>query len=117
MSTGDRYCEERGIETIDLLKIDVEGFEDRVLRGFSRMLGAGKVTAVQFEYGLANINTRFLLKDFHELLEGMGFVVGKVFPKYVDFRPYEIATDEDFKGPNFLAVHSRHATLIDVLAG
>lgn len=34
----DEYCRERGIESVYLLKIDVQGFEVEVLRGANRML-------------------------------------------------------------------------------
>ena len=38
------------LERIDLLKIDVEGFDARVLRGATRMLSEHRIGAVQFEY-------------------------------------------------------------------
>jgi FkbM family methyltransferase len=104
VTTGDAYCAQAGIERIDLLKIDTEGNDLRVLRGFDRLLGAGGVRAIQFEYGRANITSRALLADFYALLEGHGMAVGKIFPEHVDFRPYVRDTDEDFIGPNYLAV-------------
>ncbi len=33
LTTLDRFCEERAVTRLDFLKIDVEGFEDRVLQG------------------------------------------------------------------------------------
>jgi FkbM family methyltransferase len=39
-TTLDDFVEEQGIETISLLKIDVEGFEASVLRGASKVLAA-----------------------------------------------------------------------------
>jgi FkbM family methyltransferase len=101
--TGDSYCSENGIERIDFLKIDVEGKELDVLRGFEQTLSAGGVRIVQFEYGQGSIYTKDLLRDFYEYLEGFGYVLGKVYPRYVDLRPYS-AFDEDFRGPNYLAV-------------
>jgi FkbM family methyltransferase len=38
VSTLDAFCAERGIDRIDLLKIDTEGFEMAVLRGSTGML-------------------------------------------------------------------------------
>lgn len=49
--TGDSYLEEHGIARIDLLKIDVEGAEETVLRGFARAFAEQRITLVQFEYG------------------------------------------------------------------
>jgi FkbM family methyltransferase len=109
---GDSFCEERGIERIDLLKIDTEGFDLRVLRGFDRMLGLGAIDVVQFEYGLANIASRALLADFHAFLGGHGFAVGKIWPTEVDFRAYDPRLDEDFRGPNYLAVRHGRADLL-----
>jgi FkbM family methyltransferase len=102
--TGDAYCAERGITHIDFLKIDVEGHELSVLRGFDRLLANGQVDVVQFEYGYVNILPKSLLKDLYEFLENRGYAVGKIFPTYVDFRHYDLH-DEDFLGPNYLAVH------------
>ena len=110
--TGDEYCRENGIEHIDFLKIDVEGFEARVLKGFHAMLSGGKVAAVQFEYGHLNASVRFLLGDFYDLFEEYGFAVGKIFPDYVDFRDYNSWRDENFRGPNYLAVHRGQTELI-----
>ncbi len=103
--SGATYAAENGIERIDLLKIDVEGMEEAVLRGFDPLFERGKIGAVQFEYGRVSIVNRFLLRDFYSFFRGRGFEVGKIFPNYVDFREYDMG-DEDFLGPNYLACHS-----------
>ena len=50
--TLDDYCAEHHVARIDLLKIDVEGFELQVLRGARRMLEEGRIDAIQFEVTL-----------------------------------------------------------------
>jgi len=50
-ATVDDYCEENGIEQIDLLKIDVEGAEAQVMRGARKMLESGRVKCLTFEFG------------------------------------------------------------------
>ncbi|MCK6453628.1 MAG: FkbM family methyltransferase [Alphaproteobacteria bacterium] len=100
---GDDYLDRAGIERVDLLKIDVEGAEHLVLAGFARALGAGRIDVIQFEYGQANILTKVLLHDYHQELEALGYVVGKLFPARIDFRAYR-TEHEDFIGPNFVAV-------------
>jgi FkbM family methyltransferase len=100
--TGDAYAAACGIEHIDLLKIDVEGMEELVLKGFQGMLSRQAIDLIQFEYGRVNIISRFLLRDFHAFFRERGYLVGKMFPNYVDFRDYDLA-DEDFLGPNYLA--------------
>ena len=102
VSTGDGFLRAQGIDRVDFLKMDVEGAEHLVLAGFQEALRTRRVRFVQFEYGRVNILTKFLLRDFYELLRGYGFVVGKIFPDFVDFRDYDLG-DEDFLGPNYLA--------------
>lgn len=114
--TGDGYAAEHGIEHIDLLKIDVEGMEPRVLDGFSGLLARKAVDVVQFEYGRASILSRFLLRDYHALFRERGYAVGKIFPRYVDFRDYELA-DEDFVGSNHLACLESKAEYLEALSG
>jgi FkbM family methyltransferase len=115
VTTGDRFCAEQGVDRIDFLKIDVEGLESRVLSGFRAMLGDGRVRVIQFEYGYVNIAVKFLLKDFYELLRPLGFIIGKIYPREVEFRDYRYP-HEDFIGPNFLAVHESQPELIAALA-
>jgi FkbM family methyltransferase len=101
MRGGDFLLRE-GIHKVDLLKLDVEGAEHLVLEGLNDQLRAQRVRFIQFEYGKVNILTHFLLRDFYDLFSKYGYVVGKIFPDYVDFREYNLE-DEDFLGPNYLA--------------
>lgn len=48
--TLDDCLEEWGVETVDLLKLDVEGFEPAVLRGARRALAQGRIGAVLCEF-------------------------------------------------------------------
>ncbi|MBB5689262.1 FkbM family methyltransferase [Roseomonas alkaliterrae] len=114
VTTGDAYVAKHGLARIDLLKIDVEGAEPRVLEGFAGCFARGMITMVQFEYGPANLQTRFLLGDFHRFFEERGFVLGKIFPEGVTFGPY-MPQDEDFRGPNFLACRSDRQDIIEAL--
>lgn len=115
--TGDEFCARNEIEHIDFLKIDVEGLESKVLAGFAGMLAAGRVDVVQFEYGHLNASVRFLLGDFYDLFDAHGYAVGKIFPDRVDFHDYDAWRDENFRGPNYLAVQRDQAQLIRALAG
>jgi FkbM family methyltransferase len=49
VETVDRYCSTHGIDRIDFLKIDVEGFEDDVLEGATSMLKDHRIGFVLFE--------------------------------------------------------------------
>jgi FkbM family methyltransferase len=116
VQTGDAFLAERNIGTVDLLKVDTEGADLRVLQGFEAALARGAIRAVQFEYGFACVLARALLIDFYQLLEGHGYVLGKVHACRVDFRPYQLR-HENFFGPNFIAVHGSCTGLIARLSG
>lgn len=114
MMRGDDYADGQGIGSIDLLKIDVEGAEPAVLRGFSRLMARGAVRAIQFEYGRANLHSRFYLSDYHALLGGE-YAIGRIFPDGVEFRPYD-PRDERFELANFLAVRRDQPALLAAVA-
>lgn len=114
VTRGDLYCKSHGIHNIDFLKIDVEGAEHLVLLGFSELLEQKNIRVIQFEYGNCNKETHFLLLDFYKNLEGYGYKIGKIFPYGVEFKKYELA-DEDFIGPNYVAVLESESRLIDRL--
>jgi FkbM family methyltransferase len=115
-TTGDTYGADKGIERIDFLKIDAEGSDHRVLQGFSAMLAQGVVDLVQFEYGRAAIRNHFLLADFYEFFEQFDMQIGKLYPRYVDFRAYNINRHEDFLGPNYVAVKRTRPDLVRLLS-
>jgi hypothetical protein len=64
----DDVCHEHEIDRIDLLKLDVEGSELRVLRGADRLLKEGRIEAIQFEFGGCNVDSRTFFRDFFDLL-------------------------------------------------
>jgi len=69
-TTIDAYMAQAGIDTIDLLKIDTEGFDINVLRGAKGALGRGAIKAIQFEFIPADIAMRVTMRDFFEILHG-----------------------------------------------
>ena len=114
--TGDSYCwnQPQSIEYIDYLKIDSEGHEYEVLQGFMGMLSQGRIGCIQFEYGNLNILTKHLLIDFSKMLVPLGYVLGKITPERVNFKDYHLL-DEDFRGPDYMAVHISRTDIIDAL--
>jgi FkbM family methyltransferase len=115
VTTGDRLVAEHALERIDVLKIDVEGADLAVLRGFRDSLEAGRIRVVQFEYGYASVLARTFLLDFFELLEPYGYVIGEVHGGGVEPLSYRLER-ENFFGPNFVAVHRSVPGLLERLA-
>lgn len=68
LTTIDQICSEEGVEHIDFLKIDTEGHEIEVLLGARQMIGAGRISSIQFEFGDTFLNTTYHFRDCWELL-------------------------------------------------
>ena len=66
-----------GVPSISFLKIDVEGADFTVLRGFERSFLERRVLAVQFEHGEPSVESRTLLRD---IVAFLGRVRLNVFP-------------------------------------
>jgi len=112
---GDEFLTGHKIEKVDFLKLDLEGADYDALLGFNNSLKNRNIRLVQFEFGYINISTKKLLIDFYNLFSEYGYILGKVFPKIVEFREYNLIY-EDFLGPNFVAVHKDDSELINLLA-
>ena len=70
LTTIDRYCEDCGVDRIDLLKIDVEGYETSVLEGASDMLARRAVRLVQLEFNAMNLLSHTTMDDIAALFDG-----------------------------------------------
>lgn len=101
LTTLDEYCESNVIERIDVLKIDAEGHDLSVLKGGERMLTAGRIGFVQFEFGGANIDSRTFLRDFITLL-GPTHKVSRLLADGLEPVKYS-EREEVFITANFLA--------------
>jgi FkbM family methyltransferase len=112
--SGDDFMKQNNISEIDFLKIDIEGSEYDAILGFDENITKGTIKAIQFEYGYINISTKKLLVDYYNYFESKGYIIGKIFPKIVEFRKYEFKY-EDFIGPNFIAVKKTETELINAL--
>lgn len=99
----DTFCEEHSISRIDFLKLDVEGHELAVLRGARRMLEAGAISIIQFEFGPANIYSRTYFYDFWTILSG-AFDIYRVVPGGIVPIGYYGEHREIFLTTNYVAV-------------
>lgn len=99
----DSYCQENSIEHIDLLKVDVEGYEGKVFAGTSGLLKGKKIDIVQFEYGYAAIYGKTFFKDLYELFDSYGYDVYKIKSKTIHKLQYSPKLEHCSYG-NFLAI-------------
>src|SRR5665213_4316944 len=53
--TIDEYCSEKGIDRIDVLKIDTQGYDLEVIRGAERMIREGRVRTLYMEIILSEM--------------------------------------------------------------
>jgi FkbM family methyltransferase len=104
-TTLDSYCSERGLTSIDFVKLDLEGWDCPALRGASGLLGVGAIRAVQFEYNWRWINARSYLRDAFDLLASNEYSIGKVTPRGLERYDAWDADLESFVEANFLALH------------
>ena len=76
----DQVAKEQGLESIDLLKTDTEGFDLKVLQGAERLLSDKKIQFVSSEVGFLDgdlQHTKF--SEIHDFLYSYGFrVIGFV---------------------------------------
>lgn len=64
ITTIDHFLQEREIEQVDLLKIDVEGLELSVLNGAKGAFDAARIRMVQFEFSELDVYARTFFRDF-----------------------------------------------------
>jgi len=98
ITTLDLFSKVHGIRYIDLIKIDVEGFELQVLKGMRQLFRGGKVKRVFIEYVDHDplLSEGSITKEMDTFLTAYGFRIEKT-------RIYEKGTDEATTS-NFLYV-------------
>jgi len=108
VETLDSYCNENNINSIDILKIDVEGHELEVLKGAIKTLSLGHIKCIQFEYGGTYIDSRILLKDIFEILLPFGYEFFKIYPNRLKHIFDYSQIHENFKYSNWVAIHKEN---------
>ena len=69
----DSFINKKKIENIDILKIDTEGFEYFVLKGFTKNIR--KCNLIKFEHHYNNmIKKNYKFRDINNLLKKSGFI-------------------------------------------
>jgi FkbM family methyltransferase len=103
LRTLDGFCEEQGVRRIHHLKLDAEGNELKILLGAARMLEAGAIDQVQFEFGEAQVDSRTFLRDFFEVL-GPRYLINRILHRGLrPLKRYDVV-QEVYRNTNYLAV-------------
>ncbi len=102
----DYWRENLQSRQLDIVKIDVEGHELAVLKGFGDALTATRV--LQFEFGGCNIDTRTYFQDFWYFFKEKGFSVYRVTPIGAEKLAQYREGDECFSTTNYVAVNEEH---------
>ena len=101
LTTLDDFCDEQKIKAIDFVKIDVEGHELEVLKGAKTLIESKKIKFIQFEFGIAAIESKIFLKDFFTTLKG--YKIYRILQNGLQEIDYE-ERYEIFLTTNYLAV-------------
>lgn len=108
LKTGSEYLNQHGISKIDYLKIDVEGWEFPVLKGFEAMLATSAIEFIQFEVTPNTLMRGESFWDFYDYFVSHGYRVAVIKPngvlKNID-RNEEILNC--FYPTNFLALRDK----------
>ena len=104
--TIDDAMEEFKVDTVDFIKLDIEGNELAALRGARNSLKAKRIKALAFEFGSGHINSRCYFRDFWDLLQPHGYVINRICPGGILLPIEEYYEDlEYFRGvTNYLVV-------------
>lgn len=105
--TLDSFLAEQKITQVDLLKIDVEGYELAVLQGAQKMITEQKIDLIQFEFNEMHVYHRVFFKDFVDLLHN--YKLYRLGPNgLLPLPAYRPLTHEIFAFQNILAISHKH---------
>lgn len=78
--TGDVYCDKNGIDHISYLKVDTEGFDLEVLKGFHQMIGSQSIDLIQVEAAMNPFNKRHIdFGTFRGYLEACNYYLFGIY--------------------------------------
>lgn len=103
VSTLDNELVHTNIKFIDILKIDAEGFDGRVLLGARELLKKQIFGAIQFEYNKSWTDAGCTLRQIIDLLQSFDYEVYLLKSDGLHLYPYEIY-GEYFGYSNFCAI-------------
>lgn len=81
--TLDSFCAEMGVEQIDFLKIDTEGFDTSVVAGAAGMLKAGAIRFVSCEFAVSSEGKVTSVPELSKAFDAHGYSLMSTYLDYV----------------------------------
>jgi FkbM family methyltransferase len=100
----DKFLTDKNVKKIDLLKIDTEGHEYKVLQGSINYLNRNLIDVIHFEFNEMNIVSKSSFKDFWDLLRDYDFF--RILPngELLDIKNYSPINCEIYAFQNIVCV-------------
>jgi len=102
--TIDEFVKINKISRIDILKIDVEGYEPNVIIGAMESLKSGIVKNIQFEFGDYWLNSTHNLSEIVTLLSNLNYKIYRVTPFGLSKINKVLKNSKKFVFANYFAV-------------
>lgn len=93
ITTIDKFCTERGIDRVNLMKIDVEGYDLSVLEGARGLLANQGVDLFMFEFASGWSASKRYLWEVHEYFEPLPYRLYRLFNGFLCPLVYDVRID------------------------
>lgn len=107
LKTLDTLASELNHTHIDILKVDVEGFEYDVLLGSERLLSQNKINLIIFEFNQMNLLQKVTFLDFWKLLSPQYNIYRLLTHGLIKVAEYNSIESEIFAFQNIVAVNKK----------
>lgn len=103
----DHFSAKENISHIDLVKIDTEGAEWRVLQGAQELIRNEQIEMIQFEYGGTYIDANITLNQIARFFSDHNYLLFRIIPKGLLHIEKWQPSMENYRYSNFLAVRQK----------
>ncbi len=112
--TLDSFAAQRGINAVDFVKIDVEGYDLHVLEGATRLLTEERVAMFMFEYNAPWIDSRRFLREAVDFLADKPYDLFRLFNGFLAPFEYSHTAERHDLGCNYVGVSTKHLARFDL---
>lgn len=111
------FIEETGIDRVQLLKCDAEGYDFNILSSGGDLFAADRIDVAQFEYNHTWIDARCFLKDVFHFVDAKPYRVARIRPDHLELYDGWHPELERFFEANYAIVHERALDWFEVRRG